>query len=87
MEFLNTDERLFLVKFAFTSTGGQIIVTQNSLIDAIKELKPQYRGIEYIKEFDVLKGTFKHVTKNRLRKYFSWNHEVTEEIKKILELF
>jgi hypothetical protein len=78
---LNTDRRLFLVKFAWTITGGQLITTQDQLANAIKDNDPG-RGIEYIKEFNPVKGSFQKVSKKQILNYLSWDTEATEILSK-----
>lgn len=78
--FISADERLFLVKYAWTSTHDQIICTQATLAKAIKETDPG-RGIEYIKEFSPVKGLFKTVSKKQILAYVDWQTEDSEFLK------
>jgi len=78
---LTADLRLFLVKFAWTSTHNQLVTTQEELANAIKDNDPG-RGIEYIKEFNPVKAAFQKVSKKQILMYLSDNTEATEILTK-----
>ena len=72
--YINTDQRTFLIKFAWTISGGRFIFQEgDDLMNLIKEKGS--RGIEYIKEFDPVKGTFKRVSKQSVLDTFSFDTE------------
>jgi len=79
--FLSADKRLFLVKYAWTALHSQIITTQENLAKTIKETDPGH-GIEYIKEFNPVKGAFQKVSKKQILSYLSWDTEATEILTK-----
>lgn len=74
-----TDQRMYLVKFQFTTTKGKFITTE--LHKCIKENEPKDRGIEYIKVFDPVKNTFKRISKADILMFHSWNTEAMEFFK------
>lgn len=76
---INTDKRIYLIKFAWTSTNGKFLTT--NLGQTIKEHDPN-RGIEYIKTFDPVKNTFKSISKRDILIFESWNTETIEILKK-----
>lgn len=78
--YLNTDQRIFLIKFLH-SMGRQVICGQKDLAVTLRENKTD-RGIEHIKEFDPVKQAFKTVSKKQLKLYFDWDTEAMEELKK-----
>ena len=72
---INADERIYLVKFAWSITNGKFITTNLPL--TIKDNDPK-RGIEYIKTFDPAKNTFKRISKDDILKFHNWDTEGTE---------
>lgn len=76
---LNTDDRLFLVKFAWTSRDGKFITDTENLGKVIKENK---NGIEYIKEFDPIKNRFKAISKKNLAMVTGYHTETHLELEK-----
>ena len=71
--FLNTDYNTYLVKFQWKSTNNRFIVQGAGLMQVLKEY--DVNGVEYIKEFDPVKGTFKKVSRAKLLQAFSWETE------------
>lgn len=78
-ELLNTDFNTYLVKFQFQSTNCRFIVQGSGLMECLKTYDKN--GIEYIKEFDPFKGTFKRISKTKLLQAFSWETETHEYLK------
>lgn len=77
---ISTDQRMYLVKFQFTSINGKFITTD--LAACIKEHEPKNgRGIEYIKTFDPGTNTFKRISKKDMLMFHSWDTEATEFFK------
>lgn len=70
---ISTDLRTFLIKFHGKGTQGKFICQDTGLVETIKNYDAH--GIEYIKEFDPAKNTFKRVQKDSVLNYFSWNTE------------
>lgn len=75
---LSADKRIFLVKFSFTSVNDKFLTTD--LGRTIKEHDPG-RGIDYIKEFDPVKNTFKRISKADILRFHSWNTESLDILK------
>lgn len=80
-QFLSADKRLFLIKYAWTRFNNQIITTQQDLAKTIKETDPG-KGIEYIKEFNPSKNSFKAISKKQILNLVSWDTEATEFLSK-----
>ena len=70
---LNTDFNTYLVKFMYQSTNCRFIVQGSGLMECLKQYDKN--GIEYIKEFDPIKGTFKRISKDKILNLFSWETE------------
>ncbi len=70
---LNTDFNTYLVKFQWKSTNNRFIVQGSGLVDVLKQY--DVNGVEYIKEFDPFKETFKRISRNKLLNAFSWETE------------
>jgi hypothetical protein len=70
---LNTDFNTYLVKFQWKSTNNRFIVQGSGLVDVLKQY--DVNGVEYIKEFDPVKGTFKRISRKKLLNAFSWETE------------
>jgi len=79
--YLNTDKRLFLIKFAWSSTNGKFITDTKGLGEVIEK---HYKGIgfEYIKEFDPIKNKFVKINKNNLNRFTSFETETNLILKK-----
>lgn len=78
--YIDVSERVFLIKYSF-SMGKQVICAQKDIAQTLRENRTN-RGVDFIKEFQPHKGTFKTVSKNQLELYFSWDTEAMEELKK-----
>lgn len=70
---LNTDFNTYLVKFKWQSTNNRFIVQGAGLMEALKTYDKN--GVEYIKEFDPIKCTFKRISRAKLLNLFSWETE------------
>lgn len=79
--FIEVRERVFLIRFQF-AMGKQVICTQNNLAETLRAHKDLGGGIDYIKEYQQHKGTFKTVSKKQLKLYFDWDMEAMDELKK-----
>ncbi len=75
---INTDEQVFLVKFAWTINGGKFMTTD---VGATIKAHDSGRGIEYIKVFDHQKNRFVKISKSDILKFHSWNTESLLTIK------
>ena len=74
---LNTDHRLYLVKFQFTPVGGKFIT--NELAKCIKDNEPRNgRGIEFIKTFDPSTNKFIRISKPKILEFHSFDTESHE---------
>ena len=77
---LNTDSRIFYISFQFQQTNGKFLF--QSSFDLMKILKDYDKnGIDFIKELDPFKGTFKKVSKKDILNFVSWDTEVAEYLK------
>lgn len=79
--YLSTkDERIFLIRYMF-AIGKQVMCAQK---DIAATLRDNYcnGGIEYIKEYNPAKQSFKTVSKANLKLYFDWDTEAMDELKK-----
>lgn len=74
-EFLNMSFRTFLVSFAWKSTDKKFICQGAGLIEVLKNFGTDSKGVEYIKEFDLYKNTFKRISKETILNQFSWDTE------------
>lgn len=72
-----TDQRMYLVKFQYTTTNSKFITTELAKCIKENELK-NGRGIEYIKTFDSVKNTFKRISKDKILMFHSWDTEAME---------
>ena len=75
-----TDERIYLVKFAWSLTRGKFIT--NDLAGCIKANQPIDKGIEYIKTFEPSKGKFVRISKADILRFHSWDTEAHEILTK-----
>ena len=75
---LNTDQRIYLIKFCYTLTDGNFFTTD--LGKTIKE-HDQGRGIDYIKVFDTAKNKFTRISKKDILQFHSWQTESFEILK------
>ena len=70
---INTDYHTYLIKFQWKSTNNRFIVQGSGLMEVLKEYDKN--GVEYIKEFDPVKCTFKRIAKDKLLSMFTWDTE------------
>ena len=70
---INTDFNTYLVKLKWKSTNNRFIVQGSGLMDVLKQYDAN--GVEYIKEFDPIKSTFKRIARAKLLQAFSWETE------------
>lgn len=75
--FLNADQRIFLIKYAYTSNKAQIIVSQHEMPFALKQNDPG-RGVEYIKEFNPSKAGFSKISTAEILNLYTWETEAHE---------
>ena len=75
---INTDNRTYLVRFSHSTTAYKFITTD--LAQCIKA-NDKGRGIEYIKEFNVAKNTFKRLSMEDIARFHSWNIDAMEFFK------
>lgn len=78
--YINVSERIFLIRYNF-AMGKQVMCAQKDIAQTLKENECN-GGVDYIKEFQQNKGTFKTVSKKQLKLYFDWDTEAMEELKK-----
>jgi hypothetical protein len=69
-ETLNTDVRLYLVKYQHTLTRGKFIT--HNVADVLKNY-PTDKGIEYIKTFDSGKEKFVRISRADILRFHSWD--------------
>lgn len=77
--YINASDRVFLIRYNF-AMGKQVMCAQKDITATLKDNK-ENGGIDYIKEFDRVKSTFKKVSKKQLKLYFDWDTEAMEELK------
>ena len=71
---INLDTRTFLVKFKFQSTNYKFLVNKPEDLKLVLE-RYDKNGIEYIKEFDVVKMRPIRVSKDTIRAWAGWHTE------------
>jgi len=79
--YLNSSGRIFLIRFMF-AMGKQVMCEQKDMAQTLKE-NYAAGGVDYIKEYNPAKQTFKTVSKANLKLYFDWDTEAMEELKKL----
>lgn len=72
---LNANYRIFAIKLKSIQVDNLFICKGSGLIEAIKTDDIDRKGIEYIKEFDPVKCTFRRVSKDSILNHFSWDTE------------
>jgi len=70
---LNTDYHTYLIKFQFQSTNCRFIVQGSGLVEVLKTY--DQNGVDYIKEFNPVKGNFQRIAKSVLLNRFTWDTE------------
>ena len=78
-ETLNTDLRLYLVKYQYTHTKGKFIT--HNVADVLKN-HPTDKGIEFIKTFDPVKDKFVRISKADILRFHNWDTEASEILTK-----
>jgi hypothetical protein len=74
---INTDSRIYLIKFSFRLSGGKYIFTNaNELVKLLKE--NDKTGIEYIKTFDPVKDKFARISKSDFLQFNNWQTEAMQ---------
>lgn len=75
---LDGGQRIYIIKF--TGTFNDVFFTS----DLGKTIKKNgtNKGIEYIKEFDLAKQTFKSISKSDILEFHGWRTESLEILKK-----
>ena len=73
---INTDQKLYLIKYRWTMTRGQFIT--DNVAECLKQNENIDKGIEFIKTFDPTKGKFVRISKKDILRFHSWDTEATE---------
>jgi len=72
---VNTDQRLYLVKYKWTMSRGQFIT--NNVADCLKQNEDNDKGIEFIKTFDPVKSKFVRISRADILRFHSWDTEAS----------
>ena len=70
---VNTDQRLYLVKYKWTMSRGQFIT--DNVADCLKSNEANDKGIEFIKTFDPVNSKFVRISKADILRFHSWDTE------------
>ena len=75
MNYLNTDNRLFLIEFLHMTTEHKFICGQDA---GFMEILKKYdrAGVKSIKVFNPVKNNFKRISKADILNFFSWDTEI-----------
>jgi len=79
--YLNANERIFLIRYNF-AMGKQIMCAQKDVAQTLRENYSDNGNIDFIKEYDAAKQTFKTVSKKQLKLYFDWDLQAMDELKR-----
>lgn len=79
---INTDRRVYLVKFNHTLTGGKFIISSaEELVKLLKQEEKASKGIESLKTFDPVKDKFVRISKADFLRLNNWQTEAMEYLK------
>jgi len=80
---INTDVRIYLVKFNHRITRGKFIISNaEQLVDLLKQDDYAAKGIESIKTFDPSKDKFVRISKADFLRFNNWQTGAMEYLKK-----
>ena len=82
VQYLNTDQRTFIIQFQYKITNGNFIFqTAEDLTHILKTHgKEQGKSVKFIKEFNYTKNNFTNVNKKEFCAFLTWETEALEEI-------